>query len=86
MNGNFIGINIPRPCPDTGENEEQISFIEPLRKNNRIKVSSAYMFNLGQYLKGEQPSWSPGFRYEFIFPAREDATAFKLKFGGEEVK
>lgn len=85
MKDGFI-INIPRPVPETDENERLISFVEPLRKAERIKVSSAYFFNLKQFEKNGECSWSPGFRYEFFFPVEEDATAFKLAFGGEEVK
>ncbi len=79
-------INIPRPYPDTGENEKYIAFIEPLRKDGRVFVSGAYYANLAQFAVGGQPSMSPGFRYEFVFPDKQDATAFKLIFGGEEVK
>ncbi len=78
-------INIPRPYPGTSENKEQISFIEPLRKSQRIKVNPAYMFSLEQFQIGEEPSLSPGFKYTFRFRHDEDATAFKLKFGGEIV-
>ena len=78
-------VNIPRPYPGTDENERQIAFIEPLRKDGRMSVNSAYLFNLDRYYKGEPPNRSPGFRYMFEFLHREDATAFKLKFGGEEV-
>jgi hypothetical protein len=85
MNDNFR-INIARPYPETKENEQQISFIEPLRKDGRVLVSNAYHFNLAQYTTGKEPSLSPGFRYEFEFFNTEDALAFKLKFGGEEVK
>ncbi len=77
-------INIPRPYPGTGENEKQISFIEPLRKKQQVFVSGAYYFNLDAYIAGQQPSLSPGFKYVFEFVNLEDVTAFKLKFGGNE--
>jgi len=79
-------INIPRPYPGTDENARQIAFIEPLREKDRILVNRAYWFNLDQFEAGQESSLSPGFRYEFVFPELEDATAFKLAFGGEEVK
>jgi len=80
-----IRINIPRPYPGTDENEKQIAFIEPLREDKRVMVTNVYFYNLDQFARGEQSSLSPGFRYEFTFLNREDATAFKLTFGGEEV-
>ena len=79
-------INIPRPYPGTDENAKQIAFIEPLREQGRIFVNKAYRFNLDQFKAGQECSLSPGFRYEFVFPEEQDATAFKLVFGGEEVK
>lgn len=82
----YFRINIPRPYPGTHDNQLLISFIEPLRVQGRVIVSLAYMFNLEQYNIGREPSLSPGYRYEFTFPDSVDATAFKLKFGGEEVK
>lgn len=85
MTDNYY-VNIVRPYPGTGENEQQISFIEPLRKDNRIQVSHAYWYNLRQYEAGLEPSCSPGFRYEFIFQYEEDALAFKLIFGEREIK
>lgn len=81
----FIVINIDRPVPETDENERQIAFIEPLRKDNRIQVPVAYRMNLDSFYDGKPCTWSPGFRYEFGFYNLEDATAFKLKFGGVEV-
>lgn len=81
-----IRINIPRPYPGTDENAKQITFIEPLREHGRAFVTAAYYYNLDQHEAGKEPSLSPGFRYEFVFPNDEDATAFKIIFGGEEVK
>lgn len=85
MNEKFK-INILRPYPGTNENKKQISFIEPLRNEGRVLVSNAYLFNLHQFKIGEESSLSPGFKYVFRFLYREDAIAFKLIFGGEEVK
>ncbi len=79
-------INIPRPYPGTDENAKQIAFIEPLREKERILVNRAYLFNLDQFETGQECSLSPGFKYEFVFTNKEDATAFKLTFGGDEVK
>lgn len=79
-------INISRPDPGTNENEEQISFIEPLRKDERIFVNNIYLLNLDQYYNGQPAIWGPGFRYEFEFNNLEDATAFKLRFGGTQVE
>lgn len=84
MNGRFR-INIPRPYPGTDENAKQIAFIEPLREQGRALVTNAYWSNLNQFNDGRESSLSPGFRYEFVFLHKEDATAFKLTFGGEEV-
>lgn len=81
----FFVINIARPRPNTDENERQIAFIEPLRKANRIQVPVAYRMNLDSFYEGKSCTWSPGFRYEFGFYVLEDATAFRLIFGGEEV-
>jgi hypothetical protein len=85
MNEDFK-INIPRPRPETAENSKQIAFLEPLRVQGKVLVNDAYRFNLGQFNAGRECSWSPGFNYEFIFSEKEDATAFKLIFGGNEVK
>ena len=84
MRDRFI-INIPRPYPGTDQNARQIAFIEPLRQQNRIQVSDAYRYNLRQFNAGEECSLSPGYRYEFAFFHKEDAAAFKLAFGEEEV-
>lgn len=81
----FILINIERPMPGTDENERQIAFIEPLRQAGRVQVPVAYRINLDNYYSGLSCTWSPGFRYEFGFYVLEDATAFKLIFGGVEV-
>lgn len=78
-----ISINICRPYPGTEENENQISFIEPLRKAGRVYVNQGYLFNLSQFLSGQEPSLSPGYKYVFTFLHNEDAMAFKLKFNGE---
>jgi len=79
-------IDIKRPNPGTNENEQQIAFIEPLREQKRIFVNNAYLFNLNQYYEGKECSYSPGFNYQFVFPDLQDATAFKLRFGGEKVE
>jgi len=79
----MIRINIARPYPGTNENKEQIEWIEPLRKETRIFVSSAYLWNLDSYQKGEMCSYSSGYKYVFAFPNHEDATAFQLKFNGQ---
>jgi hypothetical protein len=77
-------INIPRPYPETGENEQIIKYIEPLRESGLVRVSSAYWFNLDQYKKGEECSLSPGFKYMFWFKTEQDMIWLKQHFGVEE--
>ena len=77
-------INIPRPYPKTGQNEQIIKYIEPLRESGLVKVSSAYWWNLDQYEKSKECSLSPGFKYMFWFKTEQDLNRFKQYFGVEE--
>lgn len=79
--GSSFEANIPRPFPDTNENEEIIKYIEPLRNAGLVLAPAAYLFNLGQYTKGEECSLSPGFKYTFWFKEEQDMVKFMEKFG-----
>ena len=76
-------INIPRPYPETGENEKIITYIEPLREAGEVEVSSAYWFNLRQFDAGRECSLSPGFKYMFWFKDQDKANEFGKLFGAE---
>lgn len=76
-------VNIPRPYPETGENEKIITYIEPAREAGEVLVSSAYSFNLDQFKAGKECSCSPGFKYMFWFKDKDKADEFGKLFGAE---
>jgi hypothetical protein len=84
MNNLFL-VRIPRPHPGTDENKRQIEFIEPLRAQDKVFVSRAYMFNLEQFTQGKECSLSPGFKYDFGFVNEEDSVEFQKMFGGAKI-
>lgn len=80
-------VNIGRPYPDTckgnkgdfpfmGQNKRLCEYIEPLRKEGRVEVSEAYLYNLSNLENGKECGYGPGYKYNFWFTNREDAEQF----------
>lgn len=79
-------VNIDSPHPLWGiKNEDVINYIEPLRANGYVEVSSAYLFNLNEYNNKRPPCIRPGFKYMFWFTDELEAEKFRVTFNGQFV-